>query len=157
MSRHFLLYWRPETVEFHLACDYLLRNAGSNQLERVNAGDTLWIVTTGESYQLGLAGRLRVGAVVTLAEATTRLGTADLWPSRLQALAAPGTAEPMRGVNLAEVAPDLTFVDSVVNKLVVKNDGQVNPQLLKTMLELSSGSAAMLERLWLLTSLRKAL
>jgi hypothetical protein len=60
-------------------------------------------------------------------------------------------------VNLAEVAPDLTFVDSVVNKLVVKNDGQVNPQLLKTMLELSSGSAAMLERLWLLTSLRKAL
>ena len=99
MSRHFMLYWRPETVEWHLAHNYLLENAGSNQLDRVAPGDTLWIVTTGESYSLGLAGRLIVGEVVSLAEARWRLGIDDLWQSRYHALAAPGTAERMRGVN----------------------------------------------------------
>ena len=155
MARHFMLYWRPETVERHLACDFLLRNAGSNQLDRVNAGDTLWIVTTGESYQLGLAGRLRVGSVVNLAEAKRRLGTEDLWGARFHALASPSTAQKMRGLSLAEVAAALRFVGGAIERLTVKDAGEVHPSELRTMLELSAQSAALLERLWLLTSLRK--
>ncbi len=56
MSRHFMLYWLPETVESHLNENYLLNHAGSNQLDRAAAGDVLWIVTTGKADELGLAG-----------------------------------------------------------------------------------------------------
>ena len=152
MTRHFILYWRPETVEHHLACDFLLRNAGSSQLGRVGVDDALWIVTTGEGDELGLAGRLRVGAVVTLAEAKRLLGTEDLWPSPLHALSPPGAAEPMRGVTLAGVAADLRFVGEAVERFVVTGDGEVHPRQLITMLEVTPESAAVLERLWLKSS-----
>ena len=152
MPRHFMLYWKPATVEHHLACDFLLRNAGSSQLARVDPGDTLWIVTTAEGDLLGLAGRLCVGAVVSLAEARRRLGTDDLWPSPFHALARPGSAEPMRGISLEDIAADLKFTGSAIDCLTVARDGSVNPIELKTMLELSPDSAALLERVWLRNS-----
>ncbi len=84
---------KPSSVTWRLP--YLLTNAGSSQLSCVLPGDVLWIVTTGESHSLGLAGRLRVGEIVTLMEARRRLLTDDLWPSPYHALAQPGTAELM--------------------------------------------------------------
>lgn len=74
MSRNFLLYWRPETVEQHLNENYLLNHAGSNQLNRVVASDVLWIVTTGEADEVGLAGRLCVGAVVKSCRSAAAIG-----------------------------------------------------------------------------------
>lgn len=68
MARNFLLFWLPETVEFHLNCSYLLQNVGSSQIQRASVGDTIWIVTTSEGFELGLAGRLRVGDIVPMDE-----------------------------------------------------------------------------------------
>jgi hypothetical protein len=62
----------------------------------------------------------------------------------------------MRGINLAGIATDLTYVNDSMNRLMVEGDGQVNPQQLKTMLELSPGSAQILERLWILTASKTA-
>jgi len=147
MAHHFMLYWRPETVEQHLACDFLLRNAGSNQLHEVQAGDVLWIVTTGEADTLGLAGRLSVGEVVSLAEAQKLLGTNDLWPSRYHALATQGTAEPMRGIGLVDIADYLTLADNGASRLTVR-DGSVQLEELRKMRVLSGDSAALLEQVW---------
>ncbi len=147
MSHHFMLYWKPETVEHHLARDFLLTNAGSSQLHCLQAGDVLWIVTTGEADTLGLAGRLSVGQVVSLEEARRRLGTDDLWLSRYHALAGRGTAELMRGVSLTDFAGQLIFADDGAPGLTV-TDGSVRPKELKKMRTLSAESAALLERTW---------
>jgi hypothetical protein len=85
----FFLYWRPETVEVHFSRHFLLLHAGSNQLGRVLAGDTLWIGTTAEGFEVGLAGRIRIAEVVTFTEAQRRLCVRDLWPSTKHALADP--------------------------------------------------------------------
>ena len=144
MARNFLLYWRPETVESHLSENYLLNHAGSNQLGRAQTGDTLWIVTTGEADELGLAGRLKVGAVVSLAEAQRRLGRDDLWASRWHALAAPGTARRMCGVSLLDVVHELRFVDAGADRLFVSAHGGVSVEQLRVMRELENASAGLL-------------
>ena len=144
MARNFLLYWRPETVESHLNDNYLLNHAGSNQLGRAQAGDVLWIVTTGEAGELGLAGRLKVGAVVSLDEACRRLGRSDLWQSRYHALAAPGTARPMCGLSLLEVAPELRFVDEGTDRLEISSHGGVSAGQLRRMRELDAASSRLL-------------
>jgi hypothetical protein len=100
MSKNFLLFWLPETVEFHLSYNYLLRNVGSNQIQRISVGDTLWIVTSTEGFELGLAGRLLVGDVVPKIFAERLLETRDLWHSEFHALAEIGTAERMKGIGL---------------------------------------------------------
>lgn len=149
MARNFLLFWRPETVESHLNDNYLLNHAGSNQLNRAAAGDTLWIVTTGEGDELCLAGRLKVGAVVRLAEACRRLGRADLWASDWHALAAPGTAQRMCGIGLGNAAADLRFCGmNETNCLTLTISGGVHPSQLKIMRQLDSASSLMLAQLY---------
>ena len=144
MSRNFLLYWLPETVESHLNENYQLNHAGSNQLNRAAAGDVLWIVTTGEADELGLAGRLEVGAVVSLEEAMRRLGRNDLWAARWHALAAPGTARRMFGMSLIDVAAELRFIDEGADRLVVSNHGGVSAVQLRRMRELDGQSSRLL-------------
>lgn len=155
MPQNFMLYWRPETVESHLNENYLLNHAGSNQLNRVSAGDVLWIVTTGEADELGLAGRLKVGAVVSLAEAKRRLGREDLWASLYHALAAPGTARRMCGASLIDVAHELRFVDAGADRLHVSAHGGVSVEQLRTMRELDAASARMLYAVFSQSQLRQ--
>jgi hypothetical protein len=143
-----MLYWMPETVNGHLSENYLLNHAGSNQLGWVSPGDVLWIVTTAEADELGLAGRLKVGAVVSLNEAKFRLNRYDLWPSHYHALAVPNTAEPMRGISLYEAAGRLRFADEGPDRLTVTLGGAVNPIELRTMRELSAESALLLHQIW---------
>lgn len=146
MPRNFMLYWRPETVESHLNENYLLNHAGSNQLNRAAAGDVLWIVTTGEADELGLAGRLQVGAVVSLAEAKRRLGRDDLWASDWHALAAPGTSRRMCGLSLIDIAHQLRFVDIGPAQLLVSAHGGVSSDQLRRMRELDGASVRLLSQ-----------
>jgi hypothetical protein len=148
MSRHFLLYWLPETVERHLNENYLLNHAGSNQLNRAAAGDVLWIVTTGEADELGLAGKLKVGAVVSLAEAKRRLGRNDLWTSRWHALAAAGTARRMCGSSLIDVAHQLRFVDTGATQLFVSAHGGVSSDQLRKMRVIDEESTRLLSQIF---------
>lgn len=144
MWRNFLLYWLPETVESHLNENYLLNHAGSNQLDRAAAGDVLWIVTTSEADELGLVGRLQVGAVVGLAEAKRRLARNDLWSSAYHALAVQGTARRMFGISLIDVAAELRFVDAGADRLVVSDHGGVSAVQLRRMRELDARSSRLL-------------
>lgn len=152
MARNFLLYWLPETVELHLNSNYLLRNVGSSQIQRASMSDTIWIVTTSEGFNLGLAGRLRVGDIVPLAVAKQLLQTDDLWHSEYHALAEVGAAERMRGVGLGFDAKDLRFVDGQPDRLTIHNR-QINPNQLKRMRELNSYSAQLMKEIWLTAGL----
>jgi len=147
MPKNFLLFWLPETVEFHLSCNYLLRNVGSSQIQGVSGGDTLWIVTLSEGFELELAGRLLVGEVVPRIVAEQRLRTTDLWHSEFHALARRGTAERMKGVSLGFDAQELRFVDGQPDRFLIHN-GQINPDQLKRMRELDSRSVQLMEEIW---------
>jgi hypothetical protein len=148
MARDFLLFWLPETVEFHLSFNHLLRNVGSSQIQRASMGDTLWIVTLTEGFELGLAGRLLVGDVVPKMFAELLLETTDLWDSEFHALAEVGTAERMRGVGLGFDAEELRFVDGQPDRFISHN-GRINPDQLKGMRELDSHSAQLMKQIWL--------
>jgi hypothetical protein len=115
----------------------------------------LWIVTTGEADELGLAGRLRVDAVVSLEEAHRQLGRSDLWASRYHALAAPGTARRMCGASLIDVAQELRFVDAGADRLFVSVHGGVSVEQLRTMRELDAASARVLSAVFSQTQLRQ--
>lgn len=148
MARNFLLFWLPETVEYHLSCNYLLRNVGSSQIQRVSVGDTVWIVTLSEGFELGLAGRLLVGDVVPRTVAELLLETTDLWHSEFHALAEMGTAERMKGVGLGFDASELRFVDGHPDRFLISN-GHISPNQLKRMRELDSHSARLMKEIWL--------
>lgn len=150
MARNYVLYWLPETVEAHLNCNYLLRNVGSSQIQRASVGDTIWVVTLTEGFELGLAGRLVVGDIVPKEFAEQLLETVDLWDSEYHAIAEVGTAERMRGVGLRFDAEHLRFVDGQLDRFIIHN-GQINPIQLKRMRELDFSSVQLLEELWFAT------
>jgi len=110
-------------------------------------GDTLWIVTLTEGFELGLAGRLLVGDVVPKMFAELLLETTDLWDSEFHALAEIGTAERMKGVGLGLDASELRFVDGCPDRFLIR-DGKISPDQLKRMRELDSRSAQLMEEIW---------
>ena len=63
MARDFLAYWKPSTLEAELRIGGLLNHAASNQYRRVDAGDTVWLVSVLDG-RLRLIGRIIVGQVV---------------------------------------------------------------------------------------------
>jgi len=145
-AKNFLVYWRPETVESQFRLNSLLEYAGSEQFDdRVQPGDTLWIVSSRDGV-LYLLGRLVVGMAMSTAEIEA-LGHTDLWNSTRHVLAAEGTAQPMQQIRLNEVAADLSFQSTRAPRLKIEQ-GRVNAQSLQAMRQLTTESAAMLSRIW---------
>src|SRR5207237_197371 len=103
-GKHFLLYWQEASVLDAMDSGYPLDVISSRQLKRVNSGDTVWIVTVGRAGELILAGMLKVDEVVDYATAVRRLPDPNLWDGGYYALPEPGTAEPMRLINLESLA-----------------------------------------------------
>ncbi len=57
-----LAYWKPETADYELDRGSLLDHAASEQFQRVDVGDHVWIVTV-RAGELFLIGRIIVGHV----------------------------------------------------------------------------------------------
>jgi hypothetical protein len=143
----FLMYWRPETADDALSNeDLLLNHSASGQYHRLGPDDTLWIVTAWPGGILTLIGRLVVGVVTDQETAAKLLGTDDLWEAAYHVVAAAGTAEPMREVDLSDLASQLRFVGSRDRLTVV--DGRVNANQLQTMRRLTPESVRLLESRW---------
>jgi hypothetical protein len=145
VSRDFLQLWHHTTADWHLAEEWFLRHAGSEQFYRVKPNDTVWVVTVYPPGELVLLGRLRVGECTDLEGAKRRLGTDDVWEAKHHVIAKPGTEEPSREVDLTDIARQLRFRSKVNDRLEV-TDGFVRAQQLQTMRELTPESATMLER-----------
>jgi hypothetical protein len=147
MARDLLQLWHHTTADWHLSEGYVLSHAGSDQFHRVLPDDTVWAVTVYPPGELVLLGRLRVGESTDREGARERLATDDLWEARYHIIAKQGTEEPLREVDLMDVAGDLRFVSKVNDRLNLV-DGLVNAQQLQTIRRLTAESAAMLEEKW---------
>jgi hypothetical protein len=147
VPRDFLQLWHHITADWHLRRSYVLDHAGSDQFHRVRSGDTVWTVTVYPPGELVLLGRLRVGERTDYEGARARLGTDDIWKADYHIFAKPSTEEPLREVDLMDVAGNLRFVSEVNDRLNLR-DGLVKPQQLQTMRKLTPESASMLEVKW---------
>lgn len=140
--RSLLAYWRPETADHELGRGSMLDHAASEQFQRVEVGDHVWLVTVRRN-ELFLLGRIIVGHVTDQAGAARLMGTNNLWESSNHIVAAEGTAQPTRNVNISRLADRLRFV-SKHDRLDV-DGGLVNAQQLQTMRTLTPASAHSLE------------
>jgi serine/threonine protein kinase len=141
LREHWLLYWRPDTVDKHSGClDY----AASGQFAKrgVQPGDVVWIVTAREGI-LFLVGRLSVGSVVDGERAEERLGRGDLWDAEAYALAEPGSAESLVNISLTECVEQLEFASTSSPRLTLKH-GLVNAQQLQAMRQVVPAAARLL-------------
>ena len=144
-NKHFLIYWQERIIYGHARSD--LDVVASRQLERANAGDTLWLVTINRAGRFVLVGRLKIGEIVDYQTAIKRLNYTNLWDSGFFALAKETEAEDLRRIILVDRALALRFAGSESDRFVLEN-GKINPQQLQTMPELTADSAEMLARIW---------
>jgi hypothetical protein len=136
MASTFLSYWKPATVKYTLRTarvtgDYKLIHSASNQYERVQEDDTVWIATAWKGGHLALLGPIVVGVCTSQPEAARLLGTDDLWPALYHIIAKAGTVVPIRLVDISDIAADLRFL-SDRDRLEV-TDGRVNAQQLQSL------------------------
>lgn len=147
MSKNYLLYWKLKTVEYHYYGESL-DHVASDQLGKVEPGDTLWVVTV-RAGELFLVGRLRVGQVVDEAESDAVFDDDLLREARWHVIAEGGTAEPMQLINLSDlrVTYSLRF-QSQADRLRLDRRGRLNSPSLYQMRLLTDESAALLNYVW---------
>lgn len=121
MPTQFLSYWRPTTADAALARGGLLNHIASNQYDRVNVGDTIWVVTVrhGAAY---LIGRVDAARVVDQIEAgrLLKVKAESLWDASHHIIAEDRTAAPLREIAISDIAARLRF-QSENDRLDIKN------------------------------------
>jgi hypothetical protein len=143
----FLAYWKNSTVLDVLESDDpLLDYAGSNQFGRVQNGDTVWFTTVWPGGQMVLLGRIRAAVRANQNEAEQLLAGRDLWEATEYIISGVDTAEPLREVDIGDIAADLRF-ESKIDRLQTVA-GRVNANQLQSMRRLDNASAALLLGRW---------
>jgi hypothetical protein len=77
-----MFHWKPQTVK---ATDpsFPIRYAGSDHLDRVRPGDTLWVVTSPGRNELTLVARIPVTQVTSSrTEVERQFGRSDIWSAK---------------------------------------------------------------------------
>ncbi|WP_207799729.1 HNH endonuclease [Candidatus Cryosericum hinesii] len=142
MAKNYMTYWRPKTVD---AQEWEpLRHSAGGQLQRVEPGDTVWIVTVRPPGHLSLLGRIVVGMVTNYEEAKKVLNNEDLWQAPWHIIAQPGTERLLHEVDLTSIADRLRFVSEAAPRLHVV-DGHVDGRQLETMRLLTPETVELLE------------
>jgi uncharacterized protein DUF3883 len=144
-ARHFLQYWKPKQVDRETAIGHALDHSGSEQLNKINPGNIIWIVTVREG-QLNLVGRLVVGEVIGYEEAKKRFP--NVWEAEHHAVAKSGTEEPINELTLMPVAESLRFISTTHRDRLDIQDGKVDGKQLQAIRELTADSTRLIEQLW---------
>lgn len=147
-AAHYLLYWKisPEERQ-NLAGMRSTAYAASNALHRAKPGDVLWIVNV-YLGQLLLLGRLQVEIVLndtTLAQELVDV-SGEWYEADWYAISNPHQIEPMREVNIMQIAQSLRFYSASDRLDLV--DGRVEAQQLLSLRHLTPESARLLETYW---------
>jgi hypothetical protein len=143
----YLSYWKPSTVRDALERSAsLLSHAASGQYNRVEEGDTVWIVTTWSGGFLVLLGPIAVWKRTDHVTAASLLGTDDLWDAPFHIIAPPGREAVLREVDIGDLAPRLRF-ESDRDRLNVQDPVRIGSQL-QAMRRLNPASAVLLRERW---------
>jgi hypothetical protein len=141
----YLVYWKPQNVNWQNPSSGRLRHAASNQFHKVRAGNALYFIT----YRGGrffLLGQMRVHKVASQRDAAKYLGCAPerLWPADYHALATTAEARPIRVIACDTALRQLkTISGSKVRSVKEPLTGST----FQTMRLLTPGSAQLLDNL----------
>jgi hypothetical protein len=104
----YVSYWKYATFlqSYESAEDPLVRHSASDQYDRVQPDDIVWIVTIRDS-RLFLIARIVVGEVIRYKEAKRRLG--GVWEAKYHLIARPGTEEFLSRIDITDCAARLRF------------------------------------------------
>ncbi len=147
MPKHFFQYWKPKQVDLNLEVDPTLRHTGSEQLYRVSKGDFILIVTVRPKGRLSLVGRMHVGKVTNQEEAGKRFGP-NVYKASYHAIAKDGTEEPLREIDITDIATRLRFISTAKRDRLTVENGRIDGKQLQAMRELTPDSALLLESTW---------
>lgn len=148
MSKHYLQYWRAaQVIRERQSPNPFVEHSGSEQLYKVNPNDTVWIVTV-MNGELLLLGKIQVGAIVGQKEAEELLGTDNLWEATYHIIAKRGMAEPMRDINLMDIASQLRFNSPTGRDRLSISRGRADGKQLQAMRQLTAESVGLLEAKW---------
>lgn len=142
MAKNYMTYWRPRTVDEQERG--LLAHSAGGQLQRVEPGDTVWIVTVRPPGHLSLLGRIVVGMVTDYEGAKRILHGEDIWQAPWHIIAQAGTERLLREVDLTSIAGQLCFQSETAPRLDVV-DGHVDAKQLQAMRVLTPETAHLLE------------
>jgi hypothetical protein len=143
--RQFLQYWKPKQVDRETAIGHTLDHSGSEQLNKINPGNIIWIVTV-RAGQLNLVGRLVVGETIGFEEAKKRFP--NVWEAEHHALAKSGTEEPINELSLMPIAESLRFISTTHRDRLDIQDGKVDGKQLQAIRELTADATILIEQLW---------
>ena len=142
MGQDFLAFWRMETHIHYLSGGRMLDYAASIRYSRVEASDTVWIVSV-RSGRLRLIGRIIIDQVTDMQEAARIIGREELWPASHYILPAPDTIRPAVDIDIHYLVPVLRFA-GVNDHLKPKPDGKVSGSQFQQMRRLSGDSPRLL-------------
>ncbi len=142
MPRHFMAFWRSETHDNALRNQQPISYAASSQFSRVDATDTVWIVST-RSGSLRLVGRIVVDQICDHDTAVQALGNEELWPAKLYVIAQEDSIRVVADVDIHHLVSELRFAGSSP-QLSAKPDGTIDGRQLQTLRELASDSPQLL-------------
>jgi len=143
--KNYLQYWRPAQVNGARA-DTAIGHSSSEQLGKVIAGDTLWIVTLFDGA-LTLCARLKVEWRGPREDAQAKLNTDDVWEAAHHVIANEDI-QPIRDVDLSDIASLLRFRSSSNRDRLNVTDGRVDGKQLQSMRELTPESVDLLQQRW---------
>ncbi len=146
MTRHYLVYWRSESVGRARARHPLLDHASSSQFRLIDSGDVLWFVTVRRG-KLFLVGKLLVGERTDSRSAVRVLGRDIVHTSRYVALAKPGTEEEMRDIPMDDIVNLIRF-NSTTNDRFTIFRGKINPQQMQMKRQLTDSSCRLINAKW---------
>ena len=146
MTRHYLVYWRSQSLESARARDPVLDHASSSQFRFIDSGDVLWLVTVRKG-KLFLVGKLIVGDRTDSTSAVRVLGRDIAHSGRYVALAKPGTEEEMRDIPLDDIVNLIRF-NSTTNDRFTISRGKINPQQMQMKRQLTDSSCHLINAKW---------
>lgn len=142
MAKNYMTYWRPRTVDAQEGP--LLGHSAGGQFQKVEPGDTVWIVTVRPPGQLMLLGCIVVGFVTDYEGAKKALHTSDIWDASWHIIAEPGTERLLHEVDITSIASQLRFESEGAPRLNIVGD-HVDARQLQAMRTLTPESAQLLE------------
>jgi hypothetical protein len=146
VPRSWLQYWKPnEIIDARSAG--LLHHIASEQLGRVDPGDTVWIVSTRPPAHLIALGPIRVNKVISRATAR-RLLPYEPWDSQFHIVIPPTRAERAVDVPIDTIAARLRFESNTAPRLDLNVKGRGVAMQLQQIRRLTPASAALLARTW---------
>lgn len=142
--KNYLAYWKPGTAQHNIEAGRFLDYAGSNQYERVEVNDVVWLVSCFKG-SLYLLGRIKVDSVIDRSVATAMFTDAKLWQARYFILAAPGTSHRIRRLSIDHIAANLRLRSPTGRDRLDLVDGHTQAQQLQRMRVLEEQSVTLLE------------